>query len=196
MGDAQAGPAPADTVLVMTRLVVVNGAPGSGKSTISDAVAHDTRMMLALDIDSLKHALGRWDEDPAASGTQARRLALAVVEEQLRCGFDVVVGQYFARPTFIESLERAATRMDAQFVELILDLDAPALAERLAERVRAPDRAEHLVNNTLVGPEDAWTLADSIARLRRLRPLAHVVDARGTVSEVLTRVRSILAQAS
>jgi predicted kinase len=176
------------------RLVLVNGAPGCGKSTISDALARDNRMMLALDIDRIKHSLGRWNEDPAASGMQARRLALALVREQLRCGLDVVVGQYLARPTFIETLGQAASQVDAQFVELILHLDAPVLAARLAERVRAPDRAEHVVNNTFVGPEDACALADSIVRLRRLRPYAHLVDARGSVSDVLARVKSVLAR--
>jgi len=67
-------------------------------------------MTLALDIDAVKHALGRWDEDPLASGLHARRLSLALASEQLRAGFDLVVGQYLAKTAFIEDLEQLAQR--------------------------------------------------------------------------------------
>ena len=81
-------------------------------------------MTLALDIDGLKHSLGRWDEDPSASGLHARRLTLALASEQLRAGFDLVIGQYLARTPFIEDLEGLAGRHGARFYEFILDLDA------------------------------------------------------------------------
>lgn len=95
--------------LATARLVLINGAPGSGKSTIAQALAQDRSMTLALNIDGLKHSLGRWDEDPSASGLHARRLTLALASEQLRAGFDLVIGQYLARAPFIEDLERLAS---------------------------------------------------------------------------------------
>ena len=91
-------------------------------------------MTLALNIDGLKHSLGRWDEDPSASGLHARRLTLALASEQLGVGFDLVIGQYLARTSFIEDLERLAERHGAQFYEFVLDLDAATLTQRLAER--------------------------------------------------------------
>src|SRR5215204_4906861 len=124
----------------MTRLVLINGAPGSGKSTIAHALAQDKPITLAVDIDGLKHSLGRWDEDPATSGLHARRLTLALASEQLVTGFDLVIGQYLARTSFIEDLEQLAERHGAQFYEFVLDLDAATLAQRLAERASNPDR--------------------------------------------------------
>lgn len=62
----------ADTLGTVTRLVLINGAPGSGKSTIAAALAHDVPMTLALDVDALKHSLGRWDQDTHVSGMHAR----------------------------------------------------------------------------------------------------------------------------
>lgn len=87
---------------------MINGAPGSGKSTVAHAVAQDRRMTLALEIDTIKHSLGRWDEDPQASGLDARRLDLLLAGEHLGAGFDVVIGQYLARTGFIEQLEKLA----------------------------------------------------------------------------------------
>jgi predicted kinase len=176
----------------MTRLVLSNGAPGSGKSTLAAALAQEQPMTLALDVDALKHSLGRWDDDLLASGLHARRLALALAREHLDAGYDVVVGQYLARTEFIEDLERLAVEVEATFVELVLELDAPSLADRLAARSSAPTRREHVVNDRLVEPDDADRLVASLEPLRDSRPDALWVDGRGSLPSTLDLVRAAL----
>jgi predicted kinase len=176
----------------MTRLVLINGAPGSGKSTLADALAQELPMTLALDVDRIKHSLGRWNEDLRASGLHARRLSLALTREHLSAGYDVVLGQYLARTAFIEDLEGLAAETHARFFEFMLYLDAPALAERLAGRSRQPSRMEHVVNNNLVGPDDADRLLESLEALREARPRAAWVDARGPVPSTLDLLRAAL----
>ena len=176
----------------MTRLVLINGAPGSGKSTLAHGLAQDQPLTLALDVDGIKHSLGRWSEDLLSSGLHARRLALALAREHLGAGHDVIVGQYLARTVFIEDLERLAADLGARFVELVLDLDAPALAGRLAGRAGAPTRPEHVVNSGLVGPEDADSLVSSLGALRVTRPGAVWIDARGSVPSTLDLLRAQL----
>jgi predicted kinase len=173
-------------------LVLINGAPGSGKSTLAKALAGDEPMALALDVDALKHSLGRWQDDPLASGLHARRLSLALAREQLSVGHDVVIGQYLARADFIEALECLASDHGARFFEFILNLDAPALAERLGGRSIAPSRREHAVNNDLVGSGDADRLVKSLDGLREMRPRAVWVDARGSLAETAARLRAAL----
>lgn len=176
----------------MPRLVLINGAPGTGKSTMAHALAQDRPLTLALEVDAIKHWLGRWEEDPTASGLHARRLSLALAEEHLKAGYDVVVGQYLARPSFIDNLAALAGRLGALFYEFVLDIDAHTLADRLTSRVSNPDRSEHLVNNRLVGPGDASRLVESMEVLRPTRPGAMWVDARGSRSTTLDLLRAAL----
>ncbi len=151
-------------------------------------------MTLALEIDTIKHSLGRWDEDAQASGLHARRLSVVLAGEHLGAGFDVVIGQYLARTAFIEQLAKLGDLQAAEFHELVLDLDPGALARRLARRAGDPTRTEHTVNNQLVGPEDAPALVQSIEALLLSRPMAHRVDARGSLSSTLTAVRATLEE--
>lgn len=174
------------------RLVLINGAPGSGKSTLAHLLAQGRQMALPIDLDVLKHSLGRWDADPSASGLHARRLCLALVAAQLGAGYDVVVGQYLARTPFIEDLAASARTRGARFYEFVLDVDVPTLVERLALRASTPDRPEHAANNRLVSQDDARRLVASMGLLRDLRPGAVWVDARGAPDATLARLRSAL----
>ena len=150
-------------------------------------------MTLALDVDAIKHSLGRWHEDVRASGLQARALSLALAREHLASGHDVVLGQYLAKTAFIEQLVALAAELDVCFVEFVLDLEPALLADRLADRRTAPTRAEHALNNELVGPADAQRLVESMVGLHRARPEAVWVDASGSVSSTLDRLRAALS---
>jgi predicted kinase len=172
--------------------VLINGAPGAGKSTLAGALAHDRHLTLQVDVDAIKHSLGGWQQDTGASGLHARRLALALVAEHLGAGYDVAMGQYLARPDFIEELSALAERHDARFFEFVLELDEAALSERLTLRTDAPDRPEHEVNNRLVGPGDAGDLVASLEALRPLRRRAVWIDARGSLDSVLALLRASL----
>ncbi|KXO99904.1 AAA family ATPase [Tsukamurella tyrosinosolvens] len=175
-----------------TRLILINGAPGSGKSSIAAALADEDPAMVMIDVDRLKHALPDWDRAPIESGIRAREQALDAAEVHLRAGLDVVLGQYLARTPFIEALERLADRCGARFAEIVLDLDAAELAARLEARAAAPDRPEHAVNNRLVGAADADALVASLEPLRALRPTAVRIDASGSLPVTVARVRDAL----
>ncbi|TQM65061.1 AAA family ATPase [Humibacillus xanthopallidus] len=177
----------------MSRLVLINGPPGSGKSPIALSLAQDRPLTLDIDVDAIKHTLGRWAADPS-SGLHARRLSLALAGEHLRSGFDVVLVHYLAKTPFIEELEHLAGEVGAQFHEFVLDLDTPSLAARLAARATNPDRPEHQINNRLVGPEDAALLIQSLQALREQRPGAIWVDATGSLAATVSALRSRLDQ--
>ncbi|MGJ6979193.1 AAA family ATPase [Aestuariimicrobium soli] len=178
-----------DTQTGRPPVVLINGAPGSGKSTLAALVAADLPLALALDIDQLKFSLGGWRDDLNAAGLQARRLALALIAEQLAEEHPVVLGQYLARTLFIEALEEAAHAGGGRFVEIVLDVSADHLRTRLAGRSANPDRPEQAHNATLVGPDDADRLVASMVELRALRPHAHVVDGNADIATTLAAIR-------
>jgi predicted kinase len=99
-------------------LVLVNGPPASGKSTIVDSLVASRPLALDLDIDVIRAQLGCWSDDPHASGLAARALAVSMATTHLTGGHDVVVAQFLARVGFIEELERSAAACEARFVEM------------------------------------------------------------------------------
>jgi hypothetical protein len=80
----------------MPDLVLLNGPPASGKSTLAAAWIASRPLALALDIDLVRGQLGRWRDEPTASGLAARALALSMIHVHLRAGHDVVVPQLVA----------------------------------------------------------------------------------------------------
>lgn len=125
----------------MPQLVLINGAPGAGKSTIAHRLAQKAPLDLALDVDVIKHSLGRWDADPEAAGIRARRLAVAMAGAQLDEGGDVFVGQFAARLEFAEQLQAVVERRPSAIVidaSGELDSTIADISARLAHPTGAP----------------------------------------------------------
>lgn len=177
----------------MARLVLINGAPGVGKSTLAQRLAQTRPMSLALDIDAIRYAIGGWQEQMPASGLAACRLAAAMAAEHLSSGHNVIVSQYLGQVVFISELESLARKVGAEWHEIVLEIDAEALAERLRKRRLTPDRTEHVINNGLAGPEDAPSFVDSMKALLLKRPAAVRIDASGDAEETLRKTEDALA---
>jgi predicted kinase len=175
----------------MPRLILLNGAPGIGKTTIARLLAERTPFTLAFSIDDLKHSLGRWADDPSRAKAHARMLGVVLIREQLALGQDVILAQYIVRPGFIDELASDAADLGASFHEITLTLPPQALATRIAERLGNPRKDSLELNNRMVVPADAPDLTASITTLLLGRPRAERIDASGTVEETLARVVQI-----
>lgn len=161
----------------MAHLVLINGAPGSGKSALARRYVTEHPLALSLDIDVVRGLLGGWLDHAAEAGQLARRMAIAMAREHLRSGHDVVVPQFLGRLEFILSLERLATETAVAFVEVALLSSAQEVEERFRRRTAESDLQAH---------RDAAAL---LARGGGTRALADMCDA--LLAVVAARPRTI-----
>ncbi|HEY0500622.1 MAG TPA: AAA family ATPase [Kutzneria sp.] len=163
-------------------LLLLNGPPGVGKSTVAARYVDDHPLALNLDIDLLRAQLGRWPEDPGRAGLLARDLAVAAARTHLLAGHDVVVPQFLARPEFIDRLAALAASVDTAFVEVIL-LDSK---ENTLRRFQERDDTSKAVD-----PLELSTMYDRLLALAADRPWAKVIPTTD-VTQTYARLLAVL----
>lgn len=170
----------------MPDLILLNGPPASGKSTIAQRYIDARPLALNLDVDVIRHLLGGWAADPVAAGGTARSLALGMASQHLTAGFDVIVPQFLGRVGFIEKLAGAAATSGARFVEVALWLNRADAVAAFAERSEAPTTQAHRDAVELVArssrPDPVGAMYDEFVGLVDARPQTIRVDAaRGNI---------------
>lgn len=154
----------------MAVLVLLNGPPASGKSTIAQRFVDSRPLSLNLDIDVVRDMLGGWLDDPSTAGMTARSLALVMAEAHLAAGRDVIVPQFLGRTDFIEQLAGVASRSAATFVKTALWIDRSRAITAFDDRRAAPSAQAH---------HDAAALVD---RSEHADPVGQMYDAFVRVS--------------
>ena len=125
----------------MPTLLLLNGPPGSGKSTIARMFVEAHPLALNLDVDLIRRLIGGWRDQPERSGRLARDLALAAASTHLLVGHDVVVPQFLGRAEFIHELEDVAAAASAEFQEVVLMTSREDAVRRFDERKRGCRRS-------------------------------------------------------
>lgn len=153
----------------VTRLILLNGGPASGKSTLARRYVADHPLALCLDIDTVRSLLGAWSEHPHDAGLAARALAIAMAEVHLRALHEVIVPQFLGRPGFIDELAACAERSGVAFVEAVVEVDPRvAQARFLGRRDDVHAHSARLVDEGTFEPVAA--MYDRLAELLAARP--------------------------
>lgn len=150
----------------MPHLIVLNGPPGIGKSTVALRYIQDHPMALSLEQDIVRSLLGGWNTREAESNALARELCLAMARVHLVAGHDVVVPQFVANPEYLDRLAGLGRDVDAQHIEFVLLDDLSSAERRFHARINDPRTAEHQ-RLAAASIEEAGGYAHQHARLSR-----------------------------
>lgn len=162
----------------VTRLILLNGMPGVGKSTIARRYAAEHPGTLMCDIDVLRTFIGGWRDDFEAAGGRIRPAALGMITWYLRESGDVVLPQLLSRVSELEKFERAALDGGAEFVEVMLEADTDDAVRRFHRRDDGTDPWHPIVRSLVAEAGGDDVLRDYAVRLRGLvarRPRTKVV---------------------
>jgi predicted kinase len=183
----------------MARLILVNGPPASGKSTLARRYVDDHDGAALVEVDTLRMTLPNWEEDEATR-LVARDLAGAAIVEHLGAGRDVVMAQYFGRLGYIALLDDLAREYDATFVEVILTMDGASAIDRFRARRRAMiERGERHPERDIADVDVEVFIQDAVERLTRLptaRPESLVipVDLAASEDDIYRRLLAVLGE--
>jgi predicted kinase len=161
------------------RLIVLNGPPGCGKSTLAQRYVDEHPLALNLDVDRVRSLIGGWRDAADQSGPLARAIALAAARTHLAAGHDVVIPQFLGRVTFLEQVERLASEVGADFHEIVLLDSRENTLHRFAGRSRAPTDPAHVAASEMLarggGPDELSAMYDRLLSVIASRPAARVV---------------------
>lgn len=156
------------------RLVLVGGAPGTGKSTVSDALA-DRLGMVALSSDRLRkelHGLAPQQSGRAEyrtgmySPTATERTYTVLLQRAADClaqGESVVLDASWTRAAHRGAAAELAQRAHAGLVELRCTAPPEVVAERLRERTGSVSDADEAIGRALAADADPWPRAAPVS---------------------------------
>jgi predicted kinase len=181
----------------VARLIVLNGPPAVGKSTLARRYVDDHPFALDLDIDSIRRLLGRWRDDPGQAGLLARAMTITMTREHLGNGYDVVLPQYLGNPMFLRQAEAVAHEVGADFFEFVLMDGRDDVVRRFNERAAATASPVHIDAAEIVaqlgGDEVLFAMYDRLLLVLSARPNARVVQCpEGAEDEVHRRLSELL----
>lgn len=182
----------------VTSLILLNGPPASGKSTIARWFVNDRPGALALDIDVIRGLIGGWADDPVGSGLTARVHALTMASMHLRTGLDVVVPQFLGKVDFILELADLAGSEGVRFIEVVLRMEKEEARQAFDERTNEGAEQTHLDAALLVQrsnrADPLGEMFDDLEAVVEQRPATVLVDViRGDIASTCARFSEVVS---
>ncbi len=107
---------------MQSKLIILNGALGVGKSTLAQKYAEDHPLTLQLDIDELRRMISHFREEKDISGTLSKKIAGEMARTHLQAGYDVVISQIFIQEEHLNNFKNIAQECGIKYFEVLLSI--------------------------------------------------------------------------
>jgi predicted kinase len=166
------------------RIILLNGPPGAGKSTLARRYVDEHPLTANLDVDRVRALIGGWPSRRTEAGLLARAMTLAMAREHVGTGHDVVVPQFLGRLDFVTQLDSLAAELAVPFVEVALVLEPAAAWQRFAGRL----------HDEVVPEASFGEMHRRLDAVLGARPRTRLVPAHGEPDDTYRALRDVLAE--
>lgn len=167
----------------MTKLIIIRGYPGSGKTTLGKILQGNGYGVFIDHNKILTFVASIVGDDEEIYGDIAN-LEKAMVRKLLRLGKNVIVARGFSSKDSVKEYQRIAQKISAIPVILRLEVNE----QILSERVQSPERRKDFNPTTNSSALNAWIKSNPIEDIAT----EHLVEADQSASEVYNQACGLI----
>ncbi len=180
------------------KLILLNGSPGMGKTTLAQRYVDEHPLALNLDIDNVWMMMGQWQASRPTSDALKYKYAHTLAAMHLAEGYDVIVPNSMDAIDRYHGFERVAAAGNAALKEVVLLSDESDAIERCKTRGRARGYADGFRPGGILDSEGRESklarMHQNILATIALRPDIVQIqsvenDIAGTYAQLLTAVK-------
>jgi len=174
-----------------TKLIILNGPCGIGKSTIAQKYINDHPMALAIEIDELIVMLGQWNTHEAIARPLAIELAKQMAQTHLKAHYDVIIPYIIISADIAQAFEEIAKKEQVRFFEFALMADKTDSIGRMLERGTWGEQGSSpLTKNDIPTIEDRY---DQMQKVLQTRPKTIKINSiKNTITKTYEQMLKLL----